>query len=335
MLIDLVDLPELEQPEEFFPFETYKNYISSLALYIRNRHGNPPDCFQGLKSRLAGQGILSSIPLTPISGALLEEIKKLLFNAWNTELVLVLPSSISGEFAKYANHWSPVQAYYSTYLALQAYFRCRGLTPPRDHSAALNMIAAQIYKENLFPTFWNVCCDKDPTLQGAHYPNLPAGVAVTQINPLTTPAPQDFWHWYGMLLRTTRKRQFEKKLKESGKQFKTKKGKPRRRFTARHKAQVLGGLRPTTIFDFLYRLRVRSNYEDADAFILGTMSQADAEEFNNGLCTLTSTTLFLLELHIAARIGGSNIGIFVDEFMKADRQSYSRNTIGVRKSFLI
>jgi hypothetical protein len=184
------------------------------------------------------------------------------------------------------------------------------------------------------PPLWNVCCDAEPTPKGARYPNLPTGASVDPINPLTTPAPQDFWNWYGMLLRTTRQRQFDKKLKESGKQFRTKTGKTRKRFMAHHKAQVVGGLRPTTIFDFLYRLRVRSNYEDADAFILGTMSQADAEEFNSGLCTLTSTTLFLLELHIAARIGGPNMGQFVDEFTQADRPNYSRKTIGVRKSYL-
>lgn len=56
-----------------------------------------------------------------------EEIKKLLFNSWNTEIVLALPASISTEFIKYANHWSPVQAYYALYLALQAYFRSIGL----------------------------------------------------------------------------------------------------------------------------------------------------------------------------------------------------------------
>ena len=138
-----------------------------------------------------------------------------------------------------------------------------------------------------------------------------------------------------MLLRTTRQRQFEKKLKESGKQFRTKRGKPRKRFSPIHKAQVLGGLRPTTVFDFLYRLRVRSNYEDADAFILGTMSQTDAEEFNRGLCALTSTTLFLLELHITARIGGRYFSQFMDEFASAHPLDYSRKTIGARRLFLI
>ena len=286
MPIKLSDLPDIEQPEEFFPFETYKNYINSLAQYIRNRYGAPSYCFQGLQSQLSGLRMLPSTPLTTISGEVLDEIKKLLFNAWNTELVLALPGTISGEFTKCANHWSPVQAYYSIYLALQAYFRCRGLTPPRDHSAALSTIAAHLCSQNLFPPFWNVCCEAEPTSKGARYTNLPAGVSIDPINPLTTPAPQDFWNWYGMLLRTTRKRQFAKKLKESGKQFRTKAGKTRKRFMAHHKAQVVRGLRPTTIFDFLYRLRVRSNYEDADAFILGTMSQADAEEFNSGLCTV-------------------------------------------------
>ena len=327
--------PEFEQPDEFFHFETYKNYISGLALYINECYGGSPDCFPRLKAAVVRQQVLPQISPIVVSGDFLEEIKKLLFNAWNTELVLVLPSSISREFTKCANHWSPVQAYYSIYLALQAYFRSCRLTPPKDHSAALSTIATHIRNQDLFPPFWNVCCDGEPTSASARYLKLPNGVSISQISPLTTPRAQDFWDRYGMLLRTTRQRQFEKKLKESGKQFRTKRGKPRKRFSPIHKAQVLDGLRPTTVFDFLYRLRVRSNYEDADAFILGTMSQTDAEEFNRGLCALTSTTLFLLELHITARIGGHYFSQFMDEFASAHPLDYSRKTIGARRLFLI
>lgn len=137
---------------------------------------------------------------------------------------------------------------------------------------------------------------------GAQYLNIPSGVVVGNINPLTTPAPHEFWDWYGMLLRTTRNRQFEKKLKGSGNQFKTKKGTPRKRFTITQKSQVLADLRPATVFDFFYRLRIRSNYEDADSFILGTMGETDAREFNEALRAVTSATLYLIELHVAQRV---------------------------------
>jgi len=103
--------------------------------------------------------------------------------------------------------------------------------------------------------------------------------------------------------------------------------------TLKQRQQLIAGMRPTTIFDFFYRLRLRSNYEDADAFILGTMTQGVAEDFNRALCDLTSCTLFLLELHIAARIGAS-MASFIGEFTKADKVGYSAKTIGARKLFL-
>jgi hypothetical protein len=332
MPINLLDLPELEQPEEFFPFETYKNYLQSLSVYIKMHFGAAPNCFDKLKTKCIQRGIFSGVQTTTLPAGTLEKIKKLLFNAWNTELVLALPASISAEFIKFANHWSPVQAYYALYLALQAYFRSIGMqAPPRDHAASLNTISAQIC---VFPPFWNVCCSGEPTLKGAQYPNIPSGVVVKDISPLTTPAPQEFWDWYGMLLRTTRKRQFEKKLRDSGRQFKTKGGRPRKRFTAQQKRQVLAALRPTTVFDFLYRLRIRSNYEDADAFILGTMSQTDAREFNEALQAVTASTLFLIELHIARRLGAHGMESIIDEFMVGDEKGFSQNTLGVRRPFL-
>ena len=335
MNLGVLQLPEIEQPEEFFSFETYKNYLQSLKLYVTRRYGIPPACFAAMKATSTCQGILSGKHPGLPPGIKTDDIKKLLFNAWNTELVLVLPATISPDFVKYANHWSPVQAYYAVYLALQAYFRSSLEQTPKDHAATMNCVAEQIRSHNLFPPFWNVICEGAPTPQGAKYTDLPAGITIKQINPLTTPAANDFWDWYGMLLRTTRKRQFEKKLKEAGNQFRTKKGTRRKRFTPQHKAQVLATLRPTTLFDFLYRVRIRSNYEDADTFILGTMTTADAQEFNEALCLLTATTLFLLELHIAARLGSQEIRCTIDEFMQADTQGYSQKTIAFRRAFLL
>lgn len=333
--ISLADL-DLEQPEEFFPFETYKNYLQSLSLYIATHYGSGANCFSALRETCIQHGVLAGAQKLAHDTGRLEEIKKLLFNAWSTELVLALPSTISAEFVKYANHWSPVQAYYAVYLALQAYFRSIPLAPPpRDHSGSLRTISARIKGGNVFPPFWNVCCEGEPRLVAANYINLPSGISVVQINPLTTPALNDFWSRYAMMLRTTRQKQFDKKLKEAAKQFKTKEGKPRKRFRPQQKAAVLSGVHATTIFDFLYRLRIRSNYEDADAFILGTMGQADAREFNEALRLVTSSTLFLIELHIAWRISTDTMNSVVSAFIQADSKGLSHMTVGARQPLLI
>jgi len=333
-ILDLIELDQ--QPEESFSFRTYKNYLQSLSGFVTERYGSSPGCFSRLKAQCTQQGIFSGVQATTVNSQTKEDIKKLLFNAWNTELVLALPAAISPDFIKYANHWSPVQAYYAVYLSLQAYFRSCGLqAPPRDHTASLNTISARVCEQNVFPPFWSVCCEGEPSLADAQYRHIPGGIVVKEINPLTTPTPEDVWDWYAMLLRTTRERQLRKRLKESGKQFPTKKGKPRKHFTPEQKRVILAGLRPTTVFDFLYRLRIRSNYEDADTFILGTMGQTDAREFNEALRLVTASTLYLLELHIAMRLGVQEIGQFIEDFTSADKKGFAQSTIGTRKPFLV
>jgi len=45
------------------------------------------------------------------------------------------------------------------------------------------------------------------------------------------------------------------------KEYRTKRNKKRRRFTADQKKQFCAQIPATTLFDFFYRLRIRSNYE--------------------------------------------------------------------------
>ena len=211
-------------PADAFKFETYKNYVCSLGLFIGHHYGGAEQRLERLKSHLYPEGVRHSVQKPSGSISAIEEIKKLLFNAWNTEIVLTLPRSISVDFVKYANHWSPVQSYYSIYLALQAYFRSRGSVPPKNHTTALNMIGSQLLSENLFPPFWSVCCAGGLEIETSKYTNLPAGVSVQSASSLATPTHQGLWDSYGMLLRTTRKRQYEN-VKEGAKHFKTKGGK--------------------------------------------------------------------------------------------------------------
>jgi hypothetical protein len=62
-------------------------------------------------------------------------------------------------------------------------------------------------------------------------------------------------------------------------------------------------MEPTTTFDLLYRLRLRSNYDEADAFLTGALSSWDAEAFHDALCAIVSSTLLTVEIYLAHRVG--------------------------------
>ena len=50
-----------------------------------------------------------------------------------------------------------------------------------------------------------------------------------------------------------------------------------------------------TLFDFLYRLRIRSNYRDVDDFVSGQLEDADALMYFQSLLSFTQSTMLLLE----------------------------------------
>jgi hypothetical protein len=261
-------------------------------------------------------------------------IQKCLFNAWNTELVLRLPSYITKDLVKYSNHWAPVQAYYAIYLCLQAYFRSSKDPNVDTHASALRTIASQLRQRKLLLPFWSVICHGTPP-HSVHYKNLPPDKSVGKISTLSNVRQADFWDWYGMALRTTRERQLKNKLAEKAVQLKyrTPKGTARRSFTAEMKEEVCTTMPPTTVFDFLYRLRIRSNYEDADAFVLGSLNDEDAVQFHAALCKVTACTMFGFERLVAHKLGKTLMHGIADSFARADKNGLSALSVLQRKAF--
>jgi hypothetical protein len=62
-------------------------------------------------------------------------------------------------------------------------------------------------------------------------------------------------------------------------------------------------MRPTTMFDLLWRLRCLSNYKDGDAFLSGPMDAADAAAFHDALCEIVAATLLTVEIFLADAVG--------------------------------
>lgn len=71
---------------------------------------------------------------------------------------------------------------------------------------------------------------------------------------------------------------------------------------------------PTSLFDFMYRLRTRCDYRDVDAFLEGISSPTEAESFLNGLLTLVHGTLALLEGLIARHLKGDIYSQLAEDF---------------------
>ena len=76
--------------------------------------------------------------------------------------------------------------------------------------------------------------------------------------------------------------------------------------------------RPTFIFDCFYRLRIRSNYQGVDIFILGS-SVPETKYYFQAICNITDKTLFVLEKYLWDCLGKNTMTDIVNKYLKSDR----------------
>ena len=103
-----------------------------------------------------------------------------------------------------------------------------------------------------------------------------------------------------MFLRTTRKKELDRRFAEERRQN-IKPGRTWRCLSVQDKERIAKSMAPTTLFDVLWRIRKKTNYEDADTFVLGAGD--DAWRFAQALVIVTDGTVALLEALAAAYVG--------------------------------
>lgn len=226
------------------------------------------------------------------------------------------------ELIPYANHWVPVQLYYSVYLAARAYFSCQGQQVGENHAKTLHTLSNEIQnRQALFPHPWKVLCTGDPDGDRIDYINLPPSAKISSVSSLTNGRHAPFWDSYAMLLRTTRRRQLKRAVDD------WKRKHVKKRILRRDREKVVSGVPPTSLFDALYRLRIRSNYADADSFLLSLDDVGKAKEFNQSICSICWWTLLLIETLNARYLGKPKFGAIVDGFLKHEGGTRSEQLI--------
>ena len=304
--------------ENELKFLTYFNYLICLKDFIKENYEN----YQSL-----GQLIVNSNSFSRIQGGHcrdLSRVKRLMRNAWFTEVQLNLPKE-KPEFIAYSNHWAAIQLYYTCFLSLRGFFTASGSNVDKRHTATLSTISSEIERRPaLFQEPISLLCRGDPKKSTEEYLNLPSEVTINKISSLTSPERVSFYDSYCMLLRTTRNRQILKNIKE------WKDSNDRSRISSGERASCVNGLHSTTIFDVLYRLRMRSNYEDADLYLLNIEDQTNASDFLECLTTVTWHILFVLELIITRYLRKSVFGEIVSEFLNDETSGHSINLLNMR-----
>jgi hypothetical protein len=298
------DIALPENTDEEHEFSTYLHYVESIAGLIREHHATPA-------SALRDPGVVTSLSrISSNSDADRKATRNFLFNAWSTELSLRVARLLGDEAIRYANHWAPVQAYYAVYLSAQALYASSG-TKPSKHASALRVLSNDIKQGRLgAPAPWCVTCICETDAGAGGFDALPAGASLSKVSTLATPTRDRWWSLYALALRTTRVRLLDERCQD------WKKSQKRKRTPKAERERLDKSLWRTTLFDFLYRMRLRSNYRDADAMISGQLEDHQAKAFHDGIVELVDRSLLLLEAHTRLHLGGAEFDAFAEEFIK-------------------
>lgn len=321
-------------------FRSHANYIDAFATLCRSPyHSNASPFGPDLANDLTP--LASAIAAAPSIGSGAgpsidtAQVQRSLANAWGTELILGFGGTLGleDELTRFMNNWAVVQAYYVTYHAAQALIVSRGGARPQSHSAT----------QNQFSDFWSArTLDLPPwsvSAVSAGFRNtaLAAGPIDPSIHVWTACTPTNCWDLACKVLNSTREearkvrerdarhrkrsaalkawREEEKERAAKGRGPRSNPPQQLPRLSAAEKQDLDNSLRGFTLMDYLYRLRIKTNYVDADMFVEGPPDTAVSVSVHKNLEAISSSTMLAHEIHVGVLVGKAQMLGWVDQWL--------------------
>ena len=314
-------------------FRTHANYIRAFGrLVFEPLAPNQENPYARLKKRILDASVL---PRLVCAKADKNQTKAILNMAWGTEALTLMIGRIIGEeeLLRLSNNWTAIQVYYIFYYCTQALHVAKGHLRPINHPSTQNLFYDYWAKQRVPLPPWTLSYGSKGVI------NSPSQVNVNvSIHPWSSCDGDNIWSLAAKALMTTRRcgiadkylDQREAKKKHSKKAWQLReanrlnKGKKPRKvhffrlpnLTGDEKNRISAQLRPFTIIDYLYRLRLKTNYEDSNMFSDGPEDNLSSTNVRAALCEITSGTLFLHELGIRNLVGRETFIRWVDDWSK-------------------
>ncbi|WP_142395293.1 hypothetical protein [Mycobacterium avium] len=249
--------------------------------------------------------------------------------AWGTEVILAMSARFDSDdgFMRIANSWGCVQTYYVGYSATQALVVANGHPRPASHPKTQEQaIALWAKRQNGVPPFSFAATKgsvltKDPKA----YLHGPGRDIEVDLHSWSTCSQSNCWDMAARALRTTREEAVENAMKEirqrkirekrkawtSTEEARLAKGKPARTMPVYKTAQLStaekdsceAGVRPYGLLDYLYRLRIKGNYEDAEMFTEGPEDESSSALVAMSMVRLATASMIAHETRIAQLLG--------------------------------
>jgi len=256
--------------EEEFKFETYRFYLHCIMKYLTATYGDW-QLFAGQAINIAGK--FKKLP--NCDNTHLERYLKI---AWNTEYLACENQSSDVHIIRINNQWKPIQIYYAIYAAGETLSYLIDGSKSNGHKKCLRKLSDFFVNHGLSP--WNYAYDGyRGKSNNSHFSvNFPQKLVIPDSN-LQRRGIQPI-----QMIAKCLKAEHYHRVDDD---FQKRKGVYKYKFNPHY----------TTILHFLYRLRIKSNYKDADIF-LAEAPYRIIQEFSNDLSNFCFWTLLLFEIYI-------------------------------------
>jgi hypothetical protein len=313
-------------PDAQVRFQTYRHYLVNIQYFIWDAYGVGAKAYPSLTSVQTSNAAFTRIQRRTLTSKEVRSVQRSLRMAWAHETSLRLRRQQPTDVLHVLLHLALPEAYYALYHATQAYMTAARMPVPVEHIKTQNVLSTRIASGGPFPPPWNTLYIGDPRAAShlCTFQGLPQGTVLGSVNQLSTPTLAQFYDLHAMCLKSTRQAFGEK----HGIDHKRRLGLKRlpNGFAGRHYAATS----PTSLFHFMYRLRLRSNYRDADAFLEGVWSPSQATDFFDALLETVGASLLLLENMVIAYSGPQPFTRTLRAFALADTTNVQRRQLDER-----
>ena len=334
-------------------FRTHSNYIRAFATLVgADSQKHPGLIYTALAHKVVQSGCLTNPPKVTIDN---NQISSSLRNAWGTELLINIGRHFvdEPELVKLSNNWSTVQAYYVLYHSTQAVAVAKGYMRPQSHPRTQKMFHNLWANRNLYLEPWTLSYGSD----GAR--NIPSRITIDDtIHNWYHCSSDTAWSLACKALKTTREDKLTESVKKARENKKKEKIKILRQeeaerirlgkrpkktpnvrlpqLTTTEKLLVHKNESPTTIVDYLYRLRIRTNYIDSSMFTDGPENEHAPLQVRDDLSIIAGGTLLLAELAVSKIVGHDVFLKWINDWVSAnvpdDASSGIRDRLQIHES---
>jgi|GEM_PF-1335879 len=275
-----------------YQFETYRYYLQCFVKMMNTGYPKIDYLITDAAGKLAH--------LQGFKGYDAEWVSRFLKNGWNTEYILNFNLSSEPELARINNQWQPIQTYYAIYSVGEALAYLLDQHKAGTHKSCLKKLNYFLKGINIQP--WNLMYTGKLGKSGKDHfhVNFPVGIVIphnlarTGIEPI-------------QMVCKCLKAEHPKRVDDD---FQKKPG--------IYKYNFDPGL--TSLLNFMYRMRIKSNYEEIDMFLAEAPDEVIIE-FGKNLAFICLYTLTLFEIAIIRKIGKANFSKIVEEYLKINKSA--------------